>query len=84
MGPNVPADSGSKKIIRPFCYAPKDLIETCARDFEFPDIGNCDYSKQLDESGDRAYLEKICSTVCGICARTICLIHAILTGVNHR
>lgn len=59
MGPNVPADSGSKRIIRPLCLAPKDLIETSARSFDFPAIGTCAYSEQLDEAGDRAYLEKM-------------------------
>jgi len=59
MGPNVPADSGRKRIIRPFCYVPKDLIEICARKFKFPDIGNCDYAQQLDASGDRAFLERL-------------------------
>lgn len=59
MGPNVPADHGTKRIIRPFCYVPKDLIETCAQQFDFPDVGSCDYSEQLEDSGDRAYLERL-------------------------
>ncbi len=59
MGPNVPADHGTKRVIRPFCYVPKDLIATCARQFEFPDVGRCAYSDRLDESGDRAYLERL-------------------------
>ena len=59
MGPHVPADGGSKRIIRPLCYAPKDLIETCAQAFELPDAGQCDYSEQLNTSGDRAYLERL-------------------------
>ncbi len=59
MGPNVPADAGSKRLIRPFCYASKDLIETSAHQFEFPDIGSCDYADQLNDSGDRAYLERL-------------------------
>jgi tRNA(Ile)-lysidine synthase TilS/MesJ len=57
MGPHVPADGGSKRLIRPLCYASKDLIETCARPLEFPATGNCAYSRQLDDHGDRAYLE---------------------------
>lgn len=59
MGPNVPADGGTKRLIRPLCYASKALIETCAEAYEFPDLGNCDYSKQLDETGDRARLERL-------------------------
>jgi tRNA 2-thiocytidine biosynthesis protein TtcA len=59
MGPNVAADGGTKRIIRPLCYAPKELIESCAKTFDFPTIGQCDYSEQLDESGDRARLERL-------------------------
>ncbi|VGO14307.1 tRNA 2-thiocytidine biosynthesis protein TtcA [Pontiella desulfatans] len=59
MGPNVPADGGTKRIIRPLCYAPKDLIETCATAYDFPDTGKCDYSDQLDQTGDRARIERL-------------------------
>ena len=59
MSPNTSADNGTKRVIRPLCYAPKDLIETCAETFDFPDLGKCDYSDQLDESGDRAKLERL-------------------------
>ena len=59
MGPHVAADQGTKRIIRPLCYASKDLIERCAQKFEFPQVGSCDYSEQLEESGDRAYLEQL-------------------------
>jgi tRNA 2-thiocytidine biosynthesis protein TtcA len=59
MGPNVPADGGTKRVIRPLCFAPKDLIEKCAETHAFPDLGQCDYSERLDEHGDRAYLERV-------------------------
>ena len=59
MGANVPADHGTKRVIRPLCYAPKDLIETCAKAYGFPGLGKCDYSDQLDESGDRSRLERL-------------------------
>ncbi|MBN2685410.1 MAG: hypothetical protein JXR40_09040 [Pontiellaceae bacterium] len=59
MGPNVAADQGTKRLIRPLCYASKELIEICAAAFEFPDIGACDYSEHLESSGDRAYLERL-------------------------
>lgn len=58
MGPNVPGDSGTKRVIRPLCYAPKSLIEAAAQPFSFPDTGACDYAQQLDQTGDRAYLER--------------------------
>lgn len=59
MGPNVPGDGGTKRVLRPMCYAPKSIIETAAQQYDFPDLGNCDYSKQLDETGDRAKLERL-------------------------
>lgn len=59
MSPNTTADRGTKRVIRPLCYAPKDLIETCAQAYEFPDVGACDYSEQLDKQGDRARLERL-------------------------
>jgi tRNA 2-thiocytidine biosynthesis protein TtcA len=59
MSPNTEADHGSKRVIRPLCYAPKSLIETCAEQYEFPDVGACDYSEQLDKNGDRARLERL-------------------------
>ena len=58
MSPNIAADGGTKRLIRPLCYAPKKLIEESAAAFEFPAIGNCDYSEQLDRDGDRAALER--------------------------
>ncbi len=59
MGPNVAGDGGTKRVIRPLCYAPKDLIETCAEAYEFPDTGHCDYAEALDKKGDRARLERL-------------------------
>jgi tRNA 2-thiocytidine biosynthesis protein TtcA len=63
MSPNIAADGGTKRLIRPLCYAPKKLIEKCAQNFEFPNIGNCDYSEQLDRNGDRAYGERLFQTL---------------------
>ena len=59
MSPNVPADNNTKRIIRPLCYASKNLIETAARGMELPDVGSCDFANQLNDSGDRAYLERL-------------------------
>ncbi len=59
MGPNVPGDAGRLRVIRPLCYAPKDLIETAAAPFGFPDLGKCDYSDALEHAGDRARLERL-------------------------
>jgi len=59
MSPNTEADSGTKRVIRPLCYAPKKLIESCAASMHFPKVGTCDYSAQLDQTGDRARLERL-------------------------
>ncbi len=59
MSPNTPADHSTKRVIRPLCYAPKNLIETCAQKYNFPDTGQCDYSEQLKEKGDRARIERL-------------------------
>jgi tRNA 2-thiocytidine biosynthesis protein TtcA len=63
MSPNCPADGGTKRLIRPLCYTPKKLIEQCAKAFDFPTIGNCDYSEQLDQTGDRATCERLFQTL---------------------
>ncbi|QBG46648.1 tRNA 2-thiocytidine(32) synthetase TtcA [Verrucomicrobia bacterium S94] len=63
MGPNVPGNAGKLRVIRPMCYAPKSLIETAAESFDFPDLGQCDYSEQLDRTGDRARLERLLKTL---------------------
>ncbi|MDZ8120447.1 ATP-binding protein [Pontiella agarivorans] len=63
MGPNVSGDGGKLRVIRPMCYAPKDLIESAAEPFDFPDLGNCDYAEQLETSGDRARLERLLKTL---------------------
>ena len=59
MGANVAADSGSKRLIRPFCTIRKSLIHQLAAQLDFPSIKSCPYEKMLDENGDRAYLEKL-------------------------
>lgn len=63
MSPNIEADGGTKRLIRPLCYAPKKLIEQSAGAFEFPSIGNCDYSEQLDRDGTRATFERLFQTL---------------------
>ena len=59
MAPNVPADNETKQLIRPLAYAPKDLIEVAAQQFDLPETGHCDHEEQLKNSGDRAYLEQL-------------------------
>ena len=59
MGPNVPADSGSKRLIRPFCEIPESLITEAAAAYHFPPSGRCDYLEELEAHGDRAYLRRL-------------------------
>ncbi len=55
MGPNVPADSSSKRVIRPLALAPESLIIEAAILFQLPSCGDCLYKDQLKNTGDRAY-----------------------------
>ncbi len=60
MGPNVAADmnrGGNKRIVRPMAFVTKNMIDNCAREFEFPKFGECDYSEMLEKDGDRSFLE---------------------------
>ncbi|NLZ62754.1 MAG: hypothetical protein GX902_03000 [Lentisphaerae bacterium] len=59
MGPNVAADSGSKRLIRPLCLIRKAEIQETAELFNFPAIKSCPYEAQLQEHGDRYYLEQL-------------------------
>ena len=59
MAPSVPADGGSKRVIRPLCYASKELVERVAEPFGFPAVGKCPYADRLSERGDRAYVERL-------------------------
>ena len=59
MAPNVSADAGSKRVIRPLCYAPKSLVELAAEGFYFPPMNRCDYAEQLKTTGDRAKAERL-------------------------
>lgn len=58
MGPNVPADAGTKRVIRPLCTTPVDSIKEAARQFDLPQFGHCDYEARVAVEGDRAYLER--------------------------
>jgi len=59
MGPNVPADSGSKRLIRPLCTIHKSQIHEFAQIMEYPQIRSCPYQDRLKEDGDRAFLENL-------------------------
>lgn len=59
MGPHVPADAGSKWLIRPLCYVPKTLIREVAQTFAFPSMRSCPYLPMLEEEGDRARIQRL-------------------------
>jgi tRNA 2-thiocytidine biosynthesis protein TtcA len=59
MGPNVAADGGSKRLIRPLCLLTKEEIHQAAKSFGFPPIRSCPYEEELRQSGDRFYLENL-------------------------
>jgi len=63
MGPNVAADGGSKRLIRPLCLISKADIKSVAELFEFPKIKSCPYEAQLQSCGDRHYLEQLLDTL---------------------
>lgn len=61
MGPNVAADQksgGDKRIIRPMAFLTKAMIDDCAKKFEFPKFGECDFGEMLKQDGDRSFLEE--------------------------
>lgn len=59
MGAHVPADGGSKRLIRPLCYAPKAVINQAAADFGVPKVKSCPYLEELERDGDRAFCERL-------------------------
>jgi len=59
MGPNVAADGGKKRLIRPLCETAEQMMIEAAAAFQFPTFGCCDYSDRMEKSGDRAFLERL-------------------------
>lgn len=59
MGPNVAADSASKRLIRPLCTVRKSLIHQLGIAMEYPKIRSCPYEEMLKKDGDRAFLEEL-------------------------
>ena len=59
MGPNVPADAASKRLIRPLCLVAKDRIHAIAETADYPVLKSCPYEQQLKDDGDRYFLEQL-------------------------
>ena len=55
MGPNVKADAGRKRVIRPLACINQDWIIEAVKSFDFPTGIDCDYKEQLKNNGDRAF-----------------------------
>ena len=59
MGPNVPADAASKRLIRPLCLVAKDRIHEIAQIANYPKFKSCPYEQKLQQDGDRFFLEQL-------------------------
>lgn len=63
MGPNVPADGGAARLIRPLWGLEKADIHAAAAFFDFPKTQSCPYEPLLEERGDRKFLEELLQTL---------------------
>ena len=59
MGPNVPSEDGSLRVIRPLIYARESLIAEAAEQMELPVHGDCEFKAFLAEKGVRAYFRNL-------------------------
>ena len=59
MGSNVAADGGSKRLIRPLCTISKARISALAQRLDYPAVKSCPYQEDLQQHGDRFYLEQL-------------------------
>ncbi len=63
MGPNVPSEDGSLRVIRPLIYARESLVAEAAVSLELPVRGECEYKDYLSENGMRAYFKDLLETM---------------------
>ena len=59
MAPNVAADGGKARLIRPLWGCRKPAIHAVAQFFGFPKIRSCPYEKVLRERGDRHFVGEL-------------------------
>ena len=59
MGPNVAADAGTKRLIRPLCMLSKERIRKFSAKMAYPRVRSCPFHERLLAEGDRHYLEKL-------------------------
>ena len=65
MGPNVAADGGKARLIRPLWGCLKSEIHSVAQLFGFPKIRSCPYEKILREKGDRHFMGELLKSLQG-------------------
>lgn len=58
MGPNVPSEDGSIRVIRPLAYVEEKLAAAAAEELGIRPRGRCLYQQQLEENGDRAWFKR--------------------------
>ena len=58
MAPNVQADNGELRIIRPLALVQETLVKQAAGYFNFPLAGECPFKEDLERSGDRAWAKE--------------------------
>jgi tRNA 2-thiocytidine biosynthesis protein TtcA len=80
MGVHVLADAGSKRLVRPLCYAPKAVINQAAADLGIPAVKGCPYLDELEKDGDRAFVERLLADLEG---RFRDLRQCMLTSMKH-
>lgn len=78
MGPNVPADGGRKRLIRPLCLVPEELIVETADRMRLPVLKKCLYIEDVDDEGDRQFVRDL---VRDLDSRFPGVSHAILTSM---
>jgi len=59
MGANVPADAGTKRLIRPLCFVPEELIVEAAAKMRLPKFSKCPYIDKVDGQGDRQFVRNL-------------------------
>lgn len=59
MGPNVPSEDGSLRVIRPLIYARESLIAEAAAALDLPVRGECQYKEYLNENGVRSFFKDL-------------------------
>jgi len=78
MAPNVPADKGSKRLIRPLCLVPEPLIVQAAQEMNLPTLRKCPFIQKVDQDGDRQFVRNLLQS---LDARFLNVAQAILTSM---